>query len=395
MKVRASCLISAGEFSGDLLARDLVCSLKDIQPNLDFYGIAGREMLQAGVKSVATIEELSVMGLSDVIKSIGRIKLIEDRILTYIDRHPPDFAVLVDFPGFHLRLASLLKLRGIPVIQYVAPKLWAWGEQRMLQMKRDVDVVLGIFPFEATYFGQHNVPFVYVGTPLLDRVKEIRPNRKAFFVKDDEILVGMLPGSRLGEIARILPELGKVRQSLLAKAKNMKVVVPVSSNLQMDQVLNHLPGVAQQLGQGIWLKDHIYFVQGQSLSLMASCDVALVTSGTATLECALLGTPMAVIYVTNQLTYRMAQWKLKLPWISLVNILQGKEVVKEFVQCFDPSVIADLIVDLAGDSKQRDVMKGEFLALKHSLNGDASEHAAQYISQHFLEDNVYQPIVKK
>ena len=178
MKRGRECFISVGEHSGDLLASDLVLSLKDRFSKISFFGMTGDALQSAGVESIGSIDELSVMGFVEVLKKLPDLLALEKRILAAVDRRQPEFAILVDFPGFHFRLAEQLKLRGVKVIQYVAPKVWAWGEGRVAKLRKDFDLVLGIFPFEAGYFAEKGVNFRYIGSPHKDRMNKVIVKRE-------------------------------------------------------------------------------------------------------------------------------------------------------------------------------------------------------------------------
>ncbi len=380
-----SCFISAGEFSGDLLAASLVESLKEIIPGVEFYGIAGDEMKKVGVKAIASISELSVMGFAEVAKKIGPLRMIEDRILSHIDRIKPNLAILVDFPGFHFRLAPQLKMRSIPVVQYVAPKLWAWGEGRAKRLRDDFDLVLGLFPFEVEFFTSRGVNYQYIGTPQLDRIQNVKGVKRDFLVEENQTLVAMLPGSRPNEIIRIMPSMKVVKDLIKEKRKDLTFFVPVAPNLDLHQVTSFLPGELKQLGDGRFYKDDFYFIHGRSLELMAASDACLVASGTATLECALLETPMVVIYKLSPLTYKIAKRKVKIPWVGLVNILSQKEVAKEYIQEFAPKDVAEKLSDILFDQAIREKMISELKELKQSLKAGAERRAAKIIQEQYFK----------
>lgn len=322
------------------------------------------------------------MGLWEVLIKLPQIKSIESLVLANIDRNPPDVAILVDFPGFHFSLAKKLKLRGIKVVQYVAPKLWAWGQKRIVRLRRDFDLVMGVFPFEAEYFTKRNVNFKLVGSPHRDRVDNVVADKAYFGYKEEDILIGFLPGSRVSEVVKILPQFHNIVWELRALLTKFHIVIPVAENLE----LGYVEGLFRSGLEDMTSNSQIRFIHGSSLKLMKAADVCLVASGTATLECALLGTPLVVIYVMNAISYKLAKKKVQIPWISLVNILMGREVVPEHVQDLNSSKIAKELANLS--QKQgafRLEMLKNFATLTKSLRPNAAESAAETIVEQYIK----------
>ncbi|MCX6124941.1 MAG: lipid-A-disaccharide synthase [Proteobacteria bacterium] len=377
----ASIVISAGEFSGDLLAAELVHSLMREFPQFWIFGITGPNMESVGVHSIATTAELSVMGVVEVARKICEIKHLELRILTWIDRVKPKFAVLVDFPGFHFRLAEQLKMRGIPVFQYVAPKVWAWGKGRIPALQRDFTKVLGILPFEAEFFKEHQVPYEYVGSPHWDRVSKIEMTPADLGFPPDRPIIAFLPGSRMSEMARILPEMVKIRAELQKKLPHAMFVIPLAASIKWAEVSGILGNpVVENEGHGSGFKAAgFHWISGGSLELMKVARVAVLASGTATLECAIVGTPMVVLYVMNDFSYWLARRAVSVKWASLVNLLMNEEVVKEHLQFINPLMIAEEVFDLAQDSLGRRRMQVKFAELAQGLLPGAAATAARII----------------
>lgn len=390
--------ISAGEPSGDLLAAELVQALQERCPSWEAFGIAGDKMLAAGVQALATIDQLSVMGFVEVIKHLPHLKRLESELLAQIERRQPKLAILVDYPGFHLRLAESLRLRGIKVIQYVAPQLWAWGEKRTERLKRVTDLVLGIMPFEEQFFRERNVNYQYVGTPQVDRVRRHHGRRVDFALEEGHIYIGFFPGSRWGEVTRILPKVKEIRQVLRQRHPEFAFTVSLAPGLSVEAFSCLLTESERELlttdlqKNGVAQIGDTHFIRGKSLELMQVVDAALVTSGTATLECALSQTPMAVAYVMSGLSYQIAKKLVKLPHISLVNLVAGYGLIKEFIQDFAAEDLADDLARLASDPTARQDMQQAFRGLFKVLQGDLAMHAAQAI-QEFITDEaeVYHP----
>lgn len=361
MNAQIKCFISVGEHSGDLLAAQLVQELKTQIPQLHFSGITGKEMLKVGVEQLVSMDVLNVMGLFDVLKKTAEIKMVEKRVLSHLDRWKPNIAILVDYPGFHFRLAEQLKMRGIKVVQYIAPKLWAWGASRVYRLRRDFDLVMGIFPFEAEFFRSRGVDFEFVGCPHLRRLEKIESCHATLKLDESKPVVAMLPGSRESEVKRILPIMLKLKQKLAAADPKLQFCVPVAANLSYEKVLKSIPEEE---------KSGVLFVKQKSLEIMKGSDLAIVASGTATLECALLGTPMVVLYKMDSLSYFLAKRKVTTKWVSLVNIIMSKEVVPEFIQNIDEEGVLSTLKELLDKHSNRYLlMKEQFKQLVNELSG--------------------------
>lgn len=378
MKRARTYFISAGEHSGDLIAADLVNSMKQILPQYQAIGLVGNSMINAGVRPIATNDQLGVMGVAEVIQRIHILKMFETTLLARIDYEQPEFAILVDFPGLHFRLAEQLKKRGIPVIQYVAPKLWAWGASRAHALKEDFDLVLGILPSEEKFFQELGVNYQFVGSPHKDRVNKVTLSKETLGLDANKLHVAVLPGSREAELKYILPIMLRVAETLHQQVPGVEFIMPLSQNLTFadlermtEPILRNVGATIShaKIGSGIdaLRLGQINVVSGMSLEIMSVADAALLASGTATLECALVGTPMVVVYAMSASNYAYAQKVIKVANISLVNILAGKRVVPEFVQVFDDSEVVD--------------------SLRHILPG-APGHAEQLNQLHFLRDNL-------
>ena len=380
-----SYLISAGEFSGDLLAAELVHSIRGQAPNVVPFGIAGETMLRAGVNPLAHISELSVMGVMEVAKKIADIRMLEQRVLAWVDRANPVFAILVDFPGFHFRLADQLHLRGVPVYQYVAPKVWAWGQTRVAQLRDNFAGVYGVLPFEEEFFLQHGVPYTYVGSPHYDRVSKLEVRPEVLGLEPGRKIIAFLPGSRISELKSILPVMMAIRKEIARKEPDTLCVIPLAPGLNWEDVATIIgatdvdgdPG--KNRAQRHWYAKGFWWLDGMSLELMKVASSAVVASGTATLECALAGTPMAVVYVLNELTYVIARRSVKLKWVSLVNLLMNQEVVREYIQVIDPIAVAHNVLELSVESQARREMQGHFDNLIRRLEPGAANRTADLI----------------
>ncbi len=381
--------ISAGEPSGDLLAGELLEKLKVKFPGAEFFGICGPRMRAAGCEELFGIEELSVMGFVEVLKHLSYIKRLEANLLDEIEARRPDMAILVDYPGFHMRLGDQLKLKDIFVFQYVAPQLWAWGEKRTKRLKAATDEVLGIMPFEQDFFRQREVNYTYIGTPQVDRAMNASGDRSRFGLQSEEKVIGFFPGSRRGEIFKLLPRMLAAREHLRGLKQNIRFVISAAPNLSLDifaSVLGQALPEPKITGDGLQVFDlgDTLLVHGQSIHLMKCSDAAVVTSGTATLECALVHTPMAVAYVMNNLSYALAKRFVKLKHISLVNLVADQEVVREFIQNFSGQDLGDELLKLVKDESYRGQRVSELMTLNAKLTGSLAETAASTIATCYL-----------
>lgn len=369
MSLTGHWLISAGELSGDILAADLVKDLKKAHPSLHFSGITGPHLRSEGVVSLASIEDLNMMGLAEIFKRLPYIVELKREILGFVDRNQIRVVILVDFAGFHLKLAEELKMRGVYVIQYVAPKLWAWGERRVDKLRQCVDLVLATFPFEEEYFRSRNVNCYYIGCPITKRIQTISKDKNTLGFQSKK-LVALLPGSRRQEVERLLPHLFSIARKIHEYAPEIEFLIPIAESLKNKA---HLFPFQKE--------DYLHYVVGKSLEVMAISDAAVVGSGTATLECALVETPLTVIYSMNPMTYAIAKRKVRVLWASLVNILSSKLVVKEFLQNIDHTAVAQEIVDLVENEARRSEMLESFIQLKESLEKVTDISAVERIEQ--------------
>lgn len=390
MKRARSFFISAGEHSGDLIAADLVNSFKTLLPHYQPFGIVGSNMIAAGVRPIASIDQLGVMGVSEVIQRIHILRMFETTLLAHIDYEKPDFAILVDFPGLHFRLAEQLKMRGIPVIQYVAPKLWAWGASRAGALKDNFDLVLGILPSEEKFFLDRGINYRFVGSPHKDRTSKIALTKTTIGLDPKKLHVAVLPGSRESELRYILPVMLRVAEELQKQVPTVEFIMPLSQNLtfvDFERILKPLierTGISMShgsVGAGIPCLEFgpLRVVAGMSLEVMAVADAALVASGTATLECALVGTPMVVVYAMSPSNYAYAQKVIQVANISLVNILAGKSVVPEFVQEFSDQDVVDSLRRILPGAPGRDAQMTELNYIRDNLKGEAAQSAASTI----------------
>jgi len=355
-------LIIAGEASSDMHAADLVKEIKSVKSDVSFFGLGGNRMKEAGVDIHENIVRLAFMGPGGLFKHYLQLKKIFNTLRDNLKQNPPDLAVLIDYAEFNLRVAKELKALGVPVVYYVSPQVWAWGLWRIKTIRRLVDKMLVFFKFEETLYKEHGVNVSFVGHPLLDMVKTTSKKEailKKLGIEKDFKVIGLLPGSRENEIKNILPVMLESAK-LILNTFNQKIrfVLPMAATVNKQYVKQRIKN------SGV----DVIAVENDTYNAVSVCNCAMVTSGTATLETALLNVPMAIIYKANFLNYILTKHLIKLPYIGLVNVISGKHVVKEFLQYEATSEkIADYMKRLITDEKLIDKMKQEFLAIRLSL----------------------------
>lgn len=382
MVVGARVLISAGEASGDLYAASLVEKLRLRNPNLDFFGCAGPRMQQAGVRAIVDASRLAVVGLVEVVIHIPRIWREYRRLLRAAAEQRPDIAILTDSPDFHLRLARRLKNLGILVIYLVAPQVWAWRKGRLAGMRKTIDRLLCIFPFEQDFFVSNGIDAVYIGHPLtrlLEPSADRAELRKRYGAPEGVPIVALLPGSRQGEIARHLPILfetaDRIIRGVAGPAPKFFLAVPPGLNLREP-----ISGSSIQL------------LVGQTWDILACADLALAASGTVTIEACLLGTPMVTFYRVNKLSWWMGRHFVRVPFYSMVNLVAGRKIVPEFIQNeMRAPLLADEALRLLANPSARLEMRREMALVAQKLAGpeDPMEVAASVVKKYLKEEMVH------
>ena len=364
-------MIVAGEASGDMRAAGLAFALKELQPSLRLSGIGGPHMRQAGVACFTDITELAVIGIAEVVKNLGRIKKVFDLTLKQIDSDRPDCVVLVDYPGFNLRLAREIKKRRIKIVYYISPQVWAWREKRVLKIKELVDRMIVLFPFEKDIYARYGMQADYVGHPLVDEIvidKDQTEVLKSVGLSASKTTVGLMPGSRMKEVERHLPCMLEAAQKLFNQHRERQFILLKASSIPLNLITNALLAYK-------YLPLKVY--DGPTYDGINAMDAAMVASGTATLECALLKKPMVIIYKTSWLTYAIARAVIKIPYIGLVNVVAGKKIAEELIQ---NNATAPKIADAVENALHSPLITDELSALKNSLGAPgASLRAAQIV----------------
>ena len=372
-------LISAGEASGELYGAKLMEALRALAGNdstpPEFFGVGGQQMQQAGCDLVVNANEIAVVGLAEVVEHLPRIFRLFHKVVAEAERRRPDAAVLIDFPDFNFRLARELHKRGIPVIYYVSPQLWAWRQSRIELVRKYVRKMMVIFPFEEKFYRERGIDAEFVGHPLADM--QLPAITREEFVINHELdparhWIALLPGSRRGEVARIFPKLLQAAQLL---GPDYVYITPVASTLDPEWMTSQLHG---------YTGPSITFTDDARATLLHS-RAAAVASGTSTLEAALIGTPFAMVYQVAPLTWTLGRRLVKVDRFAMPNLIAERDVVPELVQDdFTPERVCAELRALLPDGKARNIMIAGFGEVRHKLIGSsaasgASERAARAV----------------
>lgn len=363
--------IIAGEASGDLHGSNLMKGLKMVDPEADFRFWGGDLMQKQGGELVKHYKETAIMGFAEVLMNLGKIKGFFKECKADIKSYQPDVLILIDYPGFNLRMAEFANSIGLKTYYYISPKIWAWKESRIKKIKAFVDKMFVIFPFEVDYFKKHNFPVDYAGNPLLDAVQEKIDEEGSFddFIQQNNLenkpVIGILAGSRKQEIDRNLG----VMLEIIPHYKDYQFVIAAAPSIEPDYYTKFTEG------------HNVKVVLNQTYETLKHSTAAMVTSGTATLETALFNVPQVVCYRAGNLSYFIAKQFVKLDYISLVNLIMDSEVVKELIQ-FDmnPRRVKEELDKVLFDTSNRERMLNNYQKLREVLGGTgASERVAKLI----------------
>lgn len=371
--------VSCGEPSGDFYGAELVRHLRLSHPELEAFGLGGDRLLEQGADLVAHTRDLAVVGITEVVLHLRRLHGIYRRAVAAIDARRPDVAVLVDYPDVNLRFARELHARGVSVVYYVSPQIWAWKKGRIHTIRQTVARMLVIFPFEEEIYRRAGVSVRFVGHPLVDAVHPPTPAARAAFLLASGLdparpVVALLPGSRRSEIAHNLPPLAGAIKHLLAKRPDLQFLLARAPGLEDILFERPLAGAPVRL------------VPGRSHDVVGSAAVALVASGTATVETALLGTPMVVVYRLSPLTYFLGRPFVSVPHYAMPNLVAGRRVVPEIIQRdFTPERVATEALSLLEDEKRVADMRRDLTDVRERLGRPgASARAAAAVEETWL-----------
>lgn len=376
-----SIFLIACEASGDLHGAHLIREMKQLNPALHFTGLGGPQMQKEGMHLIYDMTKISALGLGDVIRQYGTYRKIFYQALDTLKESPHNALILIDSPGFNLRFAKKARqmFPKLTIFYYICPQIWAWGQRRVHVVRKTIDKLFSILPFEKDFYSQFNIHCEFVGHPLLDH-EEALPGkealRKSLGMPVNSMVIGLLPGSRPTEVKRIFPIMLKSAEKILKEFPTAQFWVASAS---------HVPESFYRSSNSSSLPLH--FFTENFKGHVAALDFALVTSGTATLQTALAGTPFFLLYKASWSTYFLGKWLIRVPYLGLVNLLSKKPVVPEFIQMdAKPDVIAQEAIALLRDPNRYREMKEEFQKVRVLLGRGGASHQAAQSMLAFLAD---------
>ena len=367
-------LMIAGEASGDLHGSHLVKEMLSLDPTLQFYGVGGKKMKNEGVELIADSKEMAVVGITEVLLKLKRIYQIYRKLKNSLTSNSPSLVILIDYPDFNLRFAREAKKKNIPIVYYISPQVWAWRKGRIKKIGRLIKKMIVIFPFEKKIYEEAQIDVDFVGHPLLDAIRSQFSREEAFqqfSLSSGVTTIGLLPGSRMNEVKRHLPPMIKAIPLISKQINPVQFIIPVAPGLDLGEVQN-LVGSK---------RENIRVVENNIYDVMRISDVVIVASGTATMEAAIMGAPMIVVYRVSPLTYLLGKMLIKVKNIGMVNIIAGKTVVPELIQKdVTPEKITSAVVQILENPSKQEEIKKELNSLKEKIGkSGASFRAAQII----------------
>ncbi len=374
MPTKPHIMMLAGEASGDAHAAELAEHIWQLNPDVQISGMGSAEMKKVGIEVFFDSSVIAVMGLVEVLKRWGDIKRAMAIVKQQLDETRPDVLVLVDYPEFNLKMARHARELGIKVVFYISPQVWAWRPKRIHKIGRLIDHMAVIFKFEKAYYERANIPVSFVGHPLVDKVKSTRSNdevRRQLGLDQDATVIGLFPGSRNSEIERLLPLMLETAKQMSAEKSQLRFVLPVAAALDFDAIKCQCDETQLDI---VLTSDDIY-------DLIICCDSIISCSGTVTLEIALLGVPMCIVYKMSPLSYAIMSRLITIPHVGLVNIVAGKFVVQEFLQ--NNATVDNISREMLRITEDRDYhqqIKNDLLIVRENLGeGDGSGKMAKLV----------------
>jgi len=364
-------MFSAGESSGDQHAANMFKELQKQLPDIKGMGMGGAKMRQAGIEICFDSSGIAVIGLIEVLKHYGEIHNALKLMQNFVVSEKPDLLVCVDYKEFNLKLAQFAKQQGIKVLFYVSPQVWAWRPGRVVTYGKAIDMMAVIFPFETAYYEQENVPVRYVGHPSVDKVHPQRSKTEdltLFCLTADKHIVGILPGSRVNEIKRMLPVMLAAAENLTQQHDDIQFVLPQADSITDELLQSYLQASSVK----------VTIIKNQPYDVIQCCDAIMTTSGTATLEIALLQIPMVIAYKLSAITYFLGKYLVHTKFIGLPNIIAGKGIVKELIQ-YDVTVdnLANEVNQILQNTAYRQKMLSALAVVKEKLGeGGGSKNMA-------------------
>ena len=369
----------AGEASGEMHGAALVEELFREDNSIQVVGIGGDKMIAAGVNTLFHIKDMAFLGMIEVLKHLPFILKVERELIELVKKEKIKLAVLIDYPGFNLRIAKKLKKLGLRIVYYISPQIWAWRKGRIKKIRKRVDQMIVVFSFEKEMYDEANVPVEYVGHPLVERIENFKflPKSELYYnlgLEESKDILLVLPGSRKHEIEKLLPKLCKASARLSSKF-NMQTVIACADNLEESYLRSFVND------------DSIKIVKNNTYNLLKYSKFGIIKSGTSTLEAAIFSLPFVAVYSTSKLTFELAKRLVKIDYIAMPNIISGREIVKEFIQDdLNEKVISEYCENLYGDTVRMRELVNNLELVKNKLGSSgASRNAAKIILKELHE----------
>jgi lipid-A-disaccharide synthase len=368
-------MLVAGEASGDKHGANLATALRLLRPDLsfEFFGAGGDEMRTVGIETLVDAREVAIMGALEVARALPKFLRVFRRLHEAANERRPRLVVLIDWPEFNLRLAKRLRRDGHRIIYYISPQIWAWRSYRIRSIRRDVEKMLVILPFEREYYRQRGVEVEYVGHPLLDSVR-VTMSREDFCsqhkLDPSKPLIALLPGSRHSELRHILQPLLETTQLLNQTQPHFQLILPLAGTFTREELATQLNSIT-----------NLHLIERDTYNAVAAADLAVVASGTATLETALIGTPLIVVYRASQLNWRIFRPLINVPFVGMPNLIAGREIAPELLQDdLNPERLSKEIISFLSDPSRLTQARKDLAEVRAKLGeANASERAAQQI----------------
>lgn len=375
-KKKRRIMIVAGEASGDIYGAEVARETGKLMPEAEFFGIGGARMREAGVTTLVDSADMAVVGLVEVLKHFDVISSAFFKLKKILLESPPDLLILIDYPGFNMRLAKVARKAGVQVLYYISPQIWAWRQGRVKKIARLVDHMAVILPFEEEFYKKADVPVSFVGHPMVDIVNVTIDKAAAaasFNLPPEGRIVGLFPGSRKNEIEKLLPTIISSAVKLQQRFPDAHFVLPLASTLSETDILPQITAAGL----------HVTIVKERIHELIRACDAIISVSGTVTLEIALTGTPMVIIYKLSPLTFQLAKRLVKVDNIGLCNIVAGETVVQELIQDdANPEKISAEIGRLLADTAYNNDIRQKLANVRARLGkGGASANVANLVME--------------
>lgn len=374
--------IVSGEASGDMYAARLITEMLHLDPNLYFFGMGGDNMRRAGADILVDAKDLAVVGLVEVLSKFNMIYSALKKVKSILKKNPPELVILIDYPGFNLRVAKMAKQAGVKVLYYISPQIWAWRKNRIHTLKKYIDWMAVILPFEAKIYEQAQIPVTFVGHPIVEQISDFilpapalrrgdsKTKRDDNERQGDNKTICLMPGSRSGEIKHLLPVILESAKQLKKHYPSLQLLLPLASTIPPSEITTYLNHYSEL---------NIQILENQTYDAIQKSDAVIVASGTATLEIALLGVPMVIIYKLAPLSYFILKKLAKINYIGLCNIIAEKSIVPELIQeDANPERITQEIKRFLEDTEYRHQTEKNLTEMKMKLgDGGASNRVAE------------------